>query len=261
MDNLFTSVQLMKHLERHGLHGCGTVRTNRKGYPAALKDFKPPRQGDSKMLQSGNLLACAWRDKKVVNVLATNADPAEQHEALRRQKDGQRAVVPCPDPIHNYQQYMRGVDICDQLRGKYSVGRPCKKWWRYLLYFLMSIAVVNGYLTMKSSGNVPQGKRRYRQVDFRVNLAQQLIGGYNGYKRKGCDTKAHIGATPLTAQALPGHMFVSLLDQKKRSYCKVHSKRDKERKDTIHGCSKCMVHLCSQACHTAYHNHLMGHAY
>ena len=75
------------------------------------------------MMQSGNLLACAWKGKKIVNVLATNADPTEHHEALRHQKDGQQAAVPCPDPIHNYQQFMREVDICDQLQRE-VFGRP-----------------------------------------------------------------------------------------------------------------------------------------
>jgi hypothetical protein len=135
MDNLFTSVQLMKHLASHHLHGCGTVRTNRKGYPAELKTFKPKDQGQSKMMQDGDLIACAWKDKKVVNVLSTTADPTEVHEVNRRQRGGQRDAIACPDPVYKYQQYMRGVDICDQLRGKYPVGRPCKKWWRYLLFF------------------------------------------------------------------------------------------------------------------------------
>jgi hypothetical protein len=36
-DNFFSSIQLLLDLLKSGLYGCGTTRTNRKGFPAALK--------------------------------------------------------------------------------------------------------------------------------------------------------------------------------------------------------------------------------
>jgi hypothetical protein len=35
-DNCFTSIPLLEHLYENGLYGCGTVRVNRRGFPAEL---------------------------------------------------------------------------------------------------------------------------------------------------------------------------------------------------------------------------------
>jgi hypothetical protein len=45
-----------------------------------------------------------------------------------------------------YQKYFRGVDICDQLRSKYPIGRNSKKWWKYLMNFLINLCIINGYI-------------------------------------------------------------------------------------------------------------------
>ena len=36
-DNFFASIELLIDLLKQGLYGCGTVRTNRKGFPNILK--------------------------------------------------------------------------------------------------------------------------------------------------------------------------------------------------------------------------------
>ncbi|XP_052092500.1 uncharacterized protein LOC127728960 [Mytilus californianus] len=49
----------------------------------------------------------------------------------RRQKDSTVKQNTRPRIINNYQANFRGVDICDQLRSKYLVGRSSKKWWKF----------------------------------------------------------------------------------------------------------------------------------
>ena len=39
--------------------------------------------------------------------------------------------IPCPQSIANYTKYMGGVDLADQNRSYYGVGRESKKFWRY----------------------------------------------------------------------------------------------------------------------------------
>ena len=40
-DNFFTSVKLLEDLEKDGIYACGTARTDRVGFPEALKRPKP----------------------------------------------------------------------------------------------------------------------------------------------------------------------------------------------------------------------------
>ena len=68
----------------------------------------------------GNLVATAWKDKKVVNITSTLADPADHTTVTRRQKDGTQLDVQCPLCVALY-KYMGSVDLGDQLRGSYHV--------------------------------------------------------------------------------------------------------------------------------------------
>ncbi len=62
-DNFFTSVDLFLDLFRVGLYGCGTLRTNQKGFPQALKGPAKKglkERGDSRTLQKSNLTVSVW---------------------------------------------------------------------------------------------------------------------------------------------------------------------------------------------------------
>ena len=45
----------------------------------------------------------------------------QDHQVLRRPKDGTRVSVPCPEAVYKYNRYMGGVDKGDQLRKYYHV--------------------------------------------------------------------------------------------------------------------------------------------
>ena len=76
-------------------------------------------RGDSLTLQSGNVCATAWMDRRVVMAMSTGCDPLVVGSVQRRQKDGSRVPVRCPESIILYNQYMGGVDRGDQKRGYY----------------------------------------------------------------------------------------------------------------------------------------------
>lgn len=185
--------------------------------------------------QDGNLTATLWMDSKPVAVLSTAASPlGRSTNASRRLKDGTVISVPRPESVGLYQQYFRGVDIFDQLRSKYPVGRPSKKWWKYVLHFLINTAIINAFIIMKESlPSLP--KKKYRQLDYRIALAQQLIGKFRTPVKT---TSRKIQLPPPTIHKLSK---ISI----KRSYCKNCSKSThKKRKDTSYGCVLCDVHLC-----------------
>ncbi|CAG2210214.1 unnamed protein product [Mytilus edulis] len=161
----------------------------------------------------------------------------------RRQKDGTNARVTRPRVVTNYQENFRGVDISDQLRAKYSIGRPSKKWWKYLMNFIIDLCIVNSFI-VKAETEVPQvarTKKRYRQLDFRINLSTQLIGNF---------ARLRTPAPPMRPRATHAHLKLG----RKRSTCKLCTKTgEKKRKTTQMGCEKCDKHLCSAECHNTFH--------
>ena len=99
-NNFFSSVYLSLDLLRAGLYSCGTLRTNRIGYPNDMKGIgkksKIGERGASVIRQSGNLTATAWQDNQVVIVLSTLSDPTQFTRVTRTQRNGQDKSTECP---------------------------------------------------------------------------------------------------------------------------------------------------------------------
>ncbi|CAG2204063.1 unnamed protein product [Mytilus edulis] len=210
-----------------------------------LEKINAPRMQTGQFVgrQTDNMVGVVWMDKKPVNVVASNESLIEVDTTNRRQKDGTNARVTRPRVVTNYQENFRGVDISDQLRAKYSIGRPSKKWWKYLMNFIIDLCIVNSFI-VKAETEVPQvarTKKRYRQLDFRINLSTQLIGNF---------ARLRTPAPPMRPRATHAHLKLG----RKRSTCKLCTKTgEKKRKTTQMGCEKCDKHLCSAECHNTFH--------
>ena len=183
-DNFFSSVDLLLDLFRAGLYSCGTLRANRRGFPDALR--VPAKKGlrdrgDSKTYQRGNLTVCVWQDNCPVVVIATNSDPTTTETVTRKKRDGTNATYPCPASVALYNRYMGGVDQNDQLRGYYHVRLKCRKYYKYIFWFLFDVAITNSYILCRSYTDL----RIDSMKDFRTCLAKQLIGEYSSRKRPG----------------------------------------------------------------------------
>ena len=98
------------------------------------------------------LLACAWKDKKIINFLTTMHKATGPARVLRTVvSDGQvtREPVTCPPLLPDYQTFMRGVDRGDQLIGYYNIGRHSKKWWKRVFGYVIEVAALNTYIVQK----------------------------------------------------------------------------------------------------------------
>ena len=93
-DNFFTSTDLMPDLESRNTYASGTVRINRRDFPADLKREKLVR-GEIHTRQCGNLVATMWKDKRVESLLSTNTPPeAEIHAEQQIVRGRRKRVVP-----------------------------------------------------------------------------------------------------------------------------------------------------------------------
>lgn len=85
---------------------------------------------------------------------------------------------------------MGGVDLNDQQRNYYAVGRKSCKWWRYLLWFLGDVSIVDGHILETEVEN----HRCRPQLQFRVELAKTLVREFSSRSlsvSEGCMTGGH----------------------------------------------------------------------
>ncbi|XP_056276028.1 piggyBac transposable element-derived protein 4-like [Pseudoliparis swirei] len=267
MDGFFTSVPLLQRLLRDGLYACGPTQPGRKGYPEVLRPRNVGKlsQGEFYQCQRGNLVATVTRDVKVVNCLSTNSapgivgiSPARQPDAdgdgegdgVNGSSSGVSFGVPRPLPLLLYQENMKGVDLCDQLRECYQVGRPCKKWWRYFLWFYVNLCIVDAYVILRESrgGAPPPGfsGKQFTQRHFRVRLAQQLIGDYQGARGMERAARKRHADSPIEY----GHRLERMSERSRR--CRNCTNKGL-RHESVFGCKICNVHLCRGGCFSEFH--------
>ena len=183
-DNFFTGLDLMLNLLRCGTYSCGTMRSDRKGFPTALKPLVKrglPKRGDYVTSRNGNLVITVWQDTKAVRCASTNFLPDNPKVITRKQRDGSSLNINCPQSIDTYNAKMGGVDHNDQLRGYYNIKIKSRRFYLYLFFAAMDISITNSYILSK----VFDLTRTINLKEFQHTLANLLIGDYNSRKRRG----------------------------------------------------------------------------
>ena len=92
-------------------------------------------------MQRNAMVAVVWHDKRDVRIISTNSQPPD--EIVQRRSGHILTDVPCPSVIMNYNKNMGGVDLADQLRSYYDIGRNAKKYWKCLIVYFLNNCVVN----------------------------------------------------------------------------------------------------------------------
>ena len=107
---------------------------------------------------------------------------------------------------------MGGVDHNNQIRQYYSVRLKRHKFYRYVFWFLFDVTITN---TCILSHYIPTtSKTNLKYIEFRTELARQLIGGYNSRKRSGRPS-----LVPVTRHMSPQHYLVRAKRRSKCNYC------------------------------------------
>ena len=185
------------------------------------------------------MTASAWKDNKVVTVMSTTSQPSATGSVLRRQRDGTRVSVPCPEAILTYNRSMGGVDKGDQLRGYYNCRVKSRKFYKYIFYFLFDVAITNAFILYKNFRSSPT----YTTIKkFRMQLARELIGDYSTRRRAGPGGGV---IRPLPLQHFPMKITKESSEpERKRRRCARCSQRNNKRTQTSWFCRECEVFLC-----------------
>lgn len=133
IDNFYTSPTLLLDLHDLGTYCTGTVRTNRKGFPQALKPDVMHATGTFHFAtcKEEKLIAIWWQDRRDIFALSTMHNLSATTILKRPKGEREKRQIPCPTAIVDYNQYMGGVDLTDQLLSYYSMtSRRTLKWWK-----------------------------------------------------------------------------------------------------------------------------------
>ena len=241
-DNFFSTVALFDKLLQQKIYACGTTRIDRRGFPDTLKNIALEDRGQQESCQRGNLTATVWKDKKLVKMLSTMSNPLTTSSVERKQKDGSKITVPCPDAVVVYNKYMGGVDKGDQLRHYYRIRTKCVKNYKYIFWFLVDVVITNANIISHFS---PVNTSERSLKAFRLKLADQLIGSYCSRQRSGRPSLAKSNPNPpppppasqrqydSTIMHLPSHQ-----GRKRCIYCREY-RTVSRRRETVWYCQEC----------------------
>ena len=148
VDNFYTSLPLFRALYARNTVACGTIRSNRKGFPKSLIQKKLTVVGESSALRADELVALKFHDRKDVYMLTTAHNSACPSVKVRRKS---MQTMAKPNCILNYNCMMGGVDKCDQLLEPYDATRKSKVWYKKLCLHLLQLALLNAHIAYKHS--------------------------------------------------------------------------------------------------------------
>ena len=143
-DNFFTGIGIMDYLLARNTYACGTVWVNRKGLLPCVK--KKLKQGEMVKDQHGHLLFTKWHDKRDVAFLSTNISPTAPTRPVQCKKKGHEIKIQKPLLADTYTANMEGVDRADQLRTFYFAGWQCRKWYKYIFWFLFNLSICSSFV-------------------------------------------------------------------------------------------------------------------
>jgi len=190
MDNFFSSIALFHNLRNRGIGACGTVRANTKSFPKELKKKGARLPYDTKSaVKVGDVLALLWMDSGPVIMLTTmhslhNEDWLVERSRRRPREtlankevrklfgNKSRRMMGIPRAVDDYNHYMGGVDIADQLRQYYTVQMRTSRTWIPLFLWLLDTSIINAYIMWKLHHNV---KKKGAHSDFRQKLVSELL--------------------------------------------------------------------------------------
>ena len=253
MDRYYNSVLLSNHLHFDLLTGIiGTIQTNRKFFPKNLISKKLATRGDSKFQCHDNISAYVWMDRKPIYFISSAHDPAEIVTAPRREKNGNILQVRMPKAVQDYNKYMGGCDLNDQMT-RLQRTRKHYKWPRRLLMKILMWAVYNSYILYRETV-LPTRKPTF--MDYLENLCMKLIGGWRSShirrrRRSSGDKRlTNVGLhMPVFLETVStGHECV-VCTKKRLVWKKAHpdipdSENPHARSKSCFSCTECKAFLC-----------------
>ncbi|KAK3895096.1 hypothetical protein Pcinc_001191 [Petrolisthes cinctipes] len=249
-DNYYTSPALSQFLLQHQTGSCGTIRVNRKGWPA----FPLTRRGDCIKKKCGNMLAIKWHDKRPVNMLTTVNRGVMQDSGKTERGTGD--TIYKPDAVLDYNINMRLVDKSDMMVSSIDCLRKTCKWYKKA-FFHLDVTVLNCYILYLQ--HHPDSKLALRE--FELELISQLLERFSTVQpQQGRQAAAQRPDRLQQSGYMARHYLTNLpplpsgRPGSRRCYvCRHTTRHPQKSKETRFWCKECCVPLCPGNCFSDYH--------
>jgi DNA polymerase III subunit epsilon len=184
IDRFYTSLDLMKQLDKVDLYVTGTVMKNRVPKDLVIaktsQQFKNMNRGDftkhkyNYVAENGKVISyglVCWKDRDIVYCLTSNSNTNEVGNCYRRTMNG-RVLLERPKVIEEYNMHMGGVDLADQKRlHANSTIMGQNRWWLKLFFYFLDVGTANALVLHNMAMNT-----NYNIVEFKTKLIKQLMG-------------------------------------------------------------------------------------
>ena len=215
-------------------------------------------------------MALSVFDSKPVNMITTGHRALQSVEYSRKHPadgaaSGQWTTVEMPatrlNVINDYNHFMDGVDVADQLRTKYVTKVKSNQWWHPIFWALINTAIYNMHVIHKlGMAGMATNSMTMTHAEFHAQLAESLValgkkktGSSSGRKRK-ASTQAAIKRPP--DRTIGQHLIVQVKSEKAKTTpqqdCMPCKEKGTPKARSVYECNLCNVGLHPD-CFFEYH--------
>jgi len=243
-DNLFTKSKLFSQLRVLGIGACGTARADvtLPLFSKIHETWKPAWGTLWSQIQDNDtgsgVLISLWQDSGVVKLATTihqgtewvvqerkkprdssssaaiTKAPFEVFPTIRALKPAQTGrkkqeyvhvrPLPIPKMVDDYNHFMNGVDIADQLRATFTTEQQTSRTWMPLFYYLLDTAICNAYILSE----------HYRKSKPSYDPKKRIRGTHRAFRKALIDALLlQYKVAPTRIYTNPRHLPISRLDQ------------------------------------------------
>lgn len=166
-DNWFTSINLIRELEKRKLSYVGTIRKNKKELPFNFISAKNRPVYDSIFGFTKNETLVSYVPKKgktVVVVSSLHVSSNDIDETIQKK----------PEIILHYNNTKSGVDTADQLCATYNTARTTRRWPMVIFYHLLNTASINSRIILLGNNENYRTRRNYMKELGNMLIREQL---------------------------------------------------------------------------------------
>lgn len=174
-----TSMDLVEKLKERSIYYVGTISSQKLKGCTLLSEEELKKRGrgsfDQKVEADSNIVVVRWFDCQTVDLVSSYAGIEPQSQVSCWDiKEKKKIMVNRPAIVQEYNKFMSGVNLQDSLTTLYKYPTKSKRWYMYIFFHSISIAVVNSWLCYKRNCNL-LGKKCMKLCDFQAEVSTGLI--------------------------------------------------------------------------------------